>query len=315
MKKLLFVYNPHSGKEQIVTHLAEIIDVFTKNGYDVTAHPTQCRLDAYDTVRERAGDFDLVVCSGGDGTTNETIKGIMDGGHHTPVGTIPAGTMNDFASSLGIPRYMPDAARVIINGTPEFVDVGAFNDQFFTYVAAFGVFTKVSYDTDQQLKNSIGALAYLIGAVKEAIQQSEVSWNYRITIECEGLTVTDDFIYGMVANSLSVGGIKGLAGNDVCMNDGIFEGIFIRRPSSLLELQQTLNALIKKEFDAKYFYYFKARSFTIKSDGTIPWTLDGEYGGSSEEISICVMHDALKIMVDKSKSTGLNDTAKEKENE
>lgn len=308
MKKLLFVYNPHSGKCQILTHLAEIIDIFTKGGYEVTVHPTQARDDAMETVKKRAGDFDLVVCSGGDGTTNETIKGIMEGGHHVPVGTIPAGTMNDFASSLGIPRYMPDAARVIVNGTPEYVDVGSFNDKYFTYVAAFGVFTQVSYATDQQLKNTWGALAYLTAAVREALQKGEMQQKYTITVECGGKTVTDDFIFGMVANSLSVGGIKGLAGTDVKMNDGIFEGIFIRKPSSLIELQQTLNALIRKEFDAPYFYYFKASDFRFRSDGSVPWTLDGEYGGNEEDISLCVFHNALKIVVDPTKAQGIMDT-------
>ena len=238
MKKLLFVYNPHSGKGQINEHLAEIIDVFTKGGYEVTAHPTQARNDAYETVKSRGGDFDLVVCSGGDGTTNEMIKGIMEGGHHVPVGTIPAGTMNDFATSLGIPKHMPDAARTIVNGTPEYVDVGAFNDRYFTYVAAFGVFTEVSYATDQQLKNSLGAVAYIIGAMKEAAKKSDLSGKYRLTIDVNGQKVTDDFIYGMVANSLSVGGIKGLAGKDICMNDGLFEGLFIKKPNSIIELNQ-----------------------------------------------------------------------------
>ncbi len=301
MKKLLFVYNPYSGKGQVGTHLAEIIDIFTKGGYDVTAHPTQFKDDAYETVRKRASEFDLVVCSGGDGTTNETIKGIMDGGHHVPVGTIPAGTMNDFASSLGIPRHMPDAARTIINGSPEFVDVGAFNDRYFTYVAAFGAFTKVSYETDQQLKNTLGPLAYFI----EAIKNADPNQQYNITIKCDGKTITDDFIFGMVANSLSVGGIKGLAGNDVMMNDGLFEGIFIRKPYSLMEFQATMNALIKREFDAPYFYYFKASDFTFHSDGTVPWTLDGEYGGNSSEISLCVLHKTLQIVVDRSKTSGL----------
>ena len=140
MKKLLFVYNMLSGKGMINVHLAEIIDIFTAGGYDVTAHPTQSKDDCYNIVKERASRYDLVVCSGGDGTMNETLSGIMDGGHHVPVGYIPAGTMNDFASSLGIPKSMPDAARMIMKGRPRFVDVGAFNDKYFTYVAAFGVF-------------------------------------------------------------------------------------------------------------------------------------------------------------------------------
>ena len=311
MKKLLFVYNPHSGKGQVNGHLPEIIDIFTKGGYEVTARPTQARNDAYETVKTRAGDFDLVVCSGGDGTANETIKGIMDGGHHVPVGTIPAGTMNDFATSLGIPKYMPDAARTIVRGTPEFVDVGAFNDRYFTYVAAFGVFTEVSYATDQQLKNSIGALAYLIGAVKEASQKSDLSKKYTLTISCGDKTITDEFIYGMVANSLSVGGIKGLAGRDICMNDGLFEGLFIKKPATLIELNQILTALIKHEFDSPFIYYFKSSEFHFHAHDDIPWTLDGEYGGNSPDISLCPLHNVLRIMVDKSKCLGLENITSE----
>lgn len=307
MKKLLFVYNPHSGKGQISTHLAEIIDIFTKGGYDVTAHPTQAQNDAFFTVKNYGGEYDLIVCSGGDGTTNETIKGIMSGGHHVPVGTIPAGTINDFASSLGIPKYMPDAARLIVSGTPEFVDVGAFNDRYFTYVAAFGVFTEVSYATDQQLKNSIGALAYLIGAMKEAAQKADLSKKYTLTIECNGSSVTDDFIYGMVANSLSVGGIKGLAGKNIRMNDGLFEGLFIKKPATIIELNQILAALIKHEFDSPFIYYFKSSEFHLIAHDDIPWTLDGEYGGNCPDISLCSLHNVLKIMVDKSKCLGLED--------
>ncbi|MCI7766894.1 MAG: YegS/Rv2252/BmrU family lipid kinase [Oscillospiraceae bacterium] len=307
MKKLLFVYNPYSGKGQISTHLAEIIDIFTKGGYDVTAHPTQAQNDAYSTVKSYGGEYDLIVCSGGDGTTNETIKGIMNGGHHVPVGTIPAGTINDFASSLGIPKYMPDAARLIVRGTPEYVDVGAFNDRYFTYVAAFGVFTEVSYATDQQLKNSIGALAYLIGAMKEAAQKADLSKKYTLTIECNGSSVTDDFIYGMVANSLSVGGIKGLAGKNIRMNDGLFEGLFIKKPATIIELNQILAALIKHEFDSPFIYYFKSSEFHLTAHDDIPWTLDGEYGGNCPDISLCSLHNVLKIMVDKSKCLGLED--------
>lgn len=307
MKNLLFVYNPHSGKGQVNAYLPEIIDIFTKGGYLVTAHPTQRREDAYEIVKALAGEHDLVVCSGGDGTTNETIKGIMDGGHHVPVGVIPAGTMNDFASSLGIPRNMPEAARLAVDGSPEYVDIGAYNDRYFTYVAAFGAFTKVSYATDQTLKNSIGAMAYIMAGINEAVQHASEPPRYHLTVKCGGRTVEGDYMYGMVANSLSVGGIKGLAGRDISMNDGIFEGIFIKSPGSFIELQHTLNALIKKDFDDPCFDYFKGSDFAFTSNGSVPWTLDGEYGGDSSEISLCVIHNALKIIVDKSKASGLTE--------
>lgn len=297
MKKMLFVYNPYSGKGMISGHLAQIIDIFTKGGYDVIAHPTQEKDDAYNTVKLHASEYDAVVCSGGDGTTNETIKGIMDGGHHRPVGLIPAGTMNDFATSLGIPKYMPDAAKTIVKGKPRKVDVGAFNNNYFTYVAAFGVFTKVSYSTDQQKKNALGVMAYLIDAIKEAGGNFDLSQSYHVTVKANGTTVKGDYMFGMVANSLSVGGIKELAGNNVSMNDGLFEGIFIKNPANYAELTTTLNALIRKDFNASCFDYFKAPSFDITSTGDVPWTVDGEYGGNDKNISLCCMHDCIEMIV------------------
>ena len=297
MKKILFVYNPHSGQGMINRHLPDIIQIFTAAGYDVLCHPTQRKNDGYETVKARAAEFDIVVCSGGDGTMNETLGGIMDGGHHVPVGYIPAGTMNDFASSLGIPKNMPDAAKLIISGKPHFVDVGAFNKRYFTYVAAFGAFTKVSYSTGQQMKNLLGPVAYMIDAVKEAAQNVDLSRSYRVTVKCGDTTVTDDFMFGMVANSLSVGGIKDLAGDNVSMNDNLFEGMFIKNPTSGTELNRTLNALIRKDFDASCFYYFRSEDFTVTSQGDVPWTIDGEYGGKSKNITICALHNALQMIV------------------
>ena len=297
MKKMLFVYNPHSGQAMVTRYLAEIIDIFTKAGYDVLCHPTQRKNDGYEIVKSRAAEFDVVVCSGGDGMMNETLGGIMDGGHHVPVGYIPAGTMNDFASSLGIPRIMTDAAKLIVRGKPRFVDVGAFNKRYFTYVAAFGAFTKVSYSTDQQMKNLLGPVAYMIDAVKEAARNVDLSQSYRVTIKSSGGTVTDDFMFGMVANSLSVGGIKDLAGDNVSMDDNLFEGIFIKNPANGTELNRTLNALIRKDFDAPCFYYFRAEDFEVTSQGDVPWTIDGEYGGKSKHISICAMHNALQMIL------------------
>lgn len=301
MKNLLFVYNPLSGKGQIKNYLAEIIDIFTKGGYIVTARPTQSRDDAYLIMKECASQYDLVVCSGGDGTMNETIRGIISGGHHIPVGYIPAGTFNDFASSLGISKLMPDAARSIMTGTAEYIDVGAFNDRYFTYVAAFGAFTKISYATDQQLKNSLGPLAYII----EAMRNSDLDQKYSINIQGKDKKISGEFIFGMVANSLSVGGIKDLAGKDVSLNDGLFEGVFIRSPSSLAEFHQILNALLRHDFSSSSIVYFKADNFKITSDTELPWTVDGEYGGSFKETILCPLHNVFKVIVDKSKANGL----------
>lgn len=305
MKKLLFVFNPHSGKGMIKQHLLDIVDIFTKGGYEVTVHPTQAQLDGYNYFLENAEKYDVLVCSGGDGTLNESITAIMQLGCNKPLGYIPAGTMNDFASTLSIPKDMPAAARIVVDAVmPIPVDVGSFNDRYFTYVAAFGLFTAVSYETDQQLKNSLGVIAYFIEALKAQQISQELSKYYHMKIKYDDVEIEDDFIFGMIANSMSVGGFKGITGEDVWLDDGIFEGLLVRRPNSLKDLQLTINALIRHDFSAPYFYYFKSGSFEFHSEEIVPWTLDGEFGGDEKDITIRNCHCAVKIFTGKNTVTG-----------
>ncbi len=278
MKKMLFIYNPHSGKGQIKSHLFGIIDTFTKEGYEVTVHPTQSKLDAYQTVVSRGSDFDVIVTSGGDGTLNETIKGIMQLNVKLPIGYIPAGTMNDFATCLGIPKNMPEAALKIVKGEVADVDIGAFNDEFFTYVAGFGAFTEVSYETPQQMKNMFGSLAYIVEGMN--LKRLSNTKSYHVKLTYDGNDIEDDFIYGMVCNSNSVGGIKGLSGKDVLLNDGVFEGLFIKMPKSIADFQLTINALLARDMTSEYLYYFKTSEVEFFSEDDIPWTVDGEFGGN-----------------------------------
>jgi len=292
MKKLLFVFNPRSGKGQIRQHLLTIIDTFVKGGFEVTVHPTQAKNDAYEKIRVRCADFDTVVCSGGDGTLNETIKALMTSGQRIPLGYIPSGTMNDFASSLGIPKDMPEAAARIMDGRLVTVDAGSFNEEYFTYIAAFGAFTDVSYETSQQMKNMFGSLAYIM----EGMKRLNTAKSYHVTVVHDGETVEDDFIFGMTSNSTSVGGFKGLGGNEVLLDDGVFEVFLIRFPKNLSEFQLTINALLKRELDAKYFISFKASQVEFHSDNDLPWTLDGEFGGNCRNVVIKNNYRAVDIL-------------------
>lgn len=282
MKKLLFVFNPHSGKGLIRQHLMTIVDTFVKGGYEVTVHPTQAQLDAYEKIASRCEDFDAVVCSGGDGTLNEAIKALMTSGKRVPLGYIPSGTMNDFASSLGIPRDMPEAAARVVEGQTVTVDAGSFNEEYFTYIAAFGAFTDVSYETPQQMKNMFGSLAYIM----EGMKRLNTAKSYHVAVTHDDETIEDDFIFGMVSNSTSVGGFKGLCGTEVLLDDGVFEVLLIKTPKNLAEFQLTINSFLKRELDSKYFVSFKAKKVEFHSDGDLPWTLDGEFGGNCRNVTV-----------------------------
>lgn len=297
MKRLLFVYNPHAGKELLKPKLSDVIDIFVKAGYEVVAYPTQAYKDAYRKVCEyTAGEYDLVVCSGGDGTIDEVVTGMMEREKRDPVGYIPTGTTNDFANSLHIPKNLLAAADNAVNGVPFPCDVGRFNDDIFVYIAAFGLFTDVSYQTKQGVKNVLGHLAYVLEGTKRLFNIP----SYRIKVEHDGETIEDEFVFGMVTNSRSVGGFRNMVGKQVVFDDGLFEVTLIKTPKNPIALQEIMAALLIEQIDTKHMYTFKTGSITFESLEEIPWTLDGEFGGAHDRVVIENMKQQLHIMVPES---------------
>ncbi len=296
MRKLLFVYNTRSGKGLIKNCLSDIIDIFTRAGYDVTARPTQSRLDAYNYIRAHGGEFCRIVVSGGDGTLNEGVKGLMsfEKEKRVPMGYIPAGTTNDFASTLNIPKDMTEAARLAAGGAPFDCDVGNFNDRTFNYVAAFGAFTDVSYDTPQEFKNLIGHAAY----VWEGIKRLPSLTSYRVSIKYDGGEINDDVFLCAIMNATSIGGIVSTEKFvDVNLSDGLFEMIVFRRPTSPIELQSVITGLLKGKMSGSGYSIVKSSHFEITSDEDVKWTLDGEYGGEVKNAVIDVLPSAITFIV------------------
>ncbi len=293
MKKLLFVINGHSGKGQIKNRLLEIIDVMVQEGYQVTVHTTQAREDATNVVREQAKDYDLIVCSGGDGTLDETVTGLMQSGAKVPIGYIPAGSTNDFANSLKIPKNMLHAGKTAVTGKRFPCDVGEFNGDFFIYVAAFGIFTDVSYATSQELKNVLGHVAYIL----EGAKRLHTIKSYHMRVEYDGQETEGDFLLGMITNSTSVGGFKGMTGKNVKLDDGLFEVTLIRKPKNIIELNEIIASLTNLKDTTDLIDSFRADKVRFYAEEEIPWTLDGEFGGDHREVLIQNHHQAMEIMV------------------
>ena len=294
MKKLLFIYNPNAGKGLLKPKLSDIFDIFVKAGYEVTVYPTQKYRDGYKKVAHFTGDYDLLVCSGGDGTLDEVVTGMMQRENRIPIGYIPTGTTNDFAKSLHIPRELLKAADVAVNGEVFSCDVGRFNKDIFVYIAAFGLFTDVSYQTKQEAKNVLGHLAYVLEGTKRLFNIR----SYHIKVTHDGETIEDDFIFGMVTNSRSVGGFKNMVGKSVVFDDGEFEATLIKSPKNPLELQGIILALVSEQQDSKYMYSFKTKEVIFESLEEISWTLDGEFGGEHDHVVVRNAQKELQIMVD-----------------
>ena len=262
----------------------------------MVTYPTQAYRDAYKKVlRYEVDSYDLVVCSGGDGTIDEVVTGMMQRGDRSPIGYIPTGTTNDFANSLHIPKGLLSAADNAVNGSVFPCDVGRFNDDIFVYIAAFGLFTDVSYQTKQEVKNVLGHLAYVLEGTKRLFNVP----SYRIKVTHDRETIEDEFIFGMVTNSRSVGGFRNMVGKQVVFDDGVFEVTLIKMPKNPLELQEIVAALLIEQVDTKHMYSFKAGNIVFESLEEIPWTLDGEFGGAHDRVEVQNLNRQLEIMVPK----------------
>ena len=278
-------------------HLLDIVDIFSSHDYEVIIRATQAPKDAYEKAKEYADSVDLIVCSGGDGTLDEVVTGITEKNSNVPIGYIPAGSTNDFANSLFMPKNMIRVAEMIMAEELYHCDIGRFNQKTFAYVAAFGLFTDVSYETDQDLKNVLGHVAYVLEGVKRLFDIK----SYHMKVSSEEVQVEDDFIVGMITNSRSVGGFKNLTGKNVDMNDGFFEVTLIVHPKNPLQLQEIMTALVMAEDNTDMIYSFKTRQLTIETDEEVPWTLDGEFGGNHSYVEIENRHKALNLYLQSSK--------------
>lgn len=293
MGKMLFIVNPRAGKAQIKSHFLDIVDIFVKGGWEVEAYTTQAPLDAMHMARMKGEHVDMVVCSGGDGTLSETISGMAQLSAPPVLGYIPAGSTNDFASSLKIPSNMIKAAENVVEGSPFPVDIGHFcQERNFVYVAAFGMFTEVSYMTPQEKKNLLGHQAYMLEGMKSLANIKSFS----MVLESKEMTLEGEFVFGMVTNTVSVGGFKGLVAKDVALNDGLFEVLMIRMPKTALELKDILSSMILKEEQSEYVYRFKTSRLRITSREPVDWVLDGEFGGSRTWVDIENLTRKIRII-------------------
>lgn len=296
-KKLLLVYNPFSGKGGILRSLPDIISLFTADGFDVTAHPTAHSGDGRDFIAEYGGEYDLICSCGGDGMLHELFNGMSGQSADKRCGYIPAGTMNDFASSLNIPRVMTEAADMIVRGNFRRIDAGVFNELRFAYVAAFGAFTEVSYSTDRQLKSFFGSFAYFLEGMKLFDINYFSEKSAELVINADGESLGGEFIFGMAGNTLSVAGLTKIIPSDAAMDDGLLDCLFIRRPKNLAELDGIRSAVLDESRACDNVIRLRTNKLSVESAEPMEWDLDGEYGGCTAVAEISVEKQALLLAV------------------
>ena len=295
-KKALVLINKSAGTGKAGTDTLNIVTRLAEEGYEPIVYPIIPGTDL--TSEKIIGDYDgevsMILCSGGDGTLNHVMNAIMDLKEKPVLSYIPAGSTNDFAKGLGIPSVMSKAIDVAVNGTPFTYDVGRINGRYFNYVAAFGAFSKVSYATDQDLKNVLGYAAYVISAIAELPQN--IGYSCHLQIEADDFIEEGDYIFGAVSNSASVAGMTLFANDDIKQDDGQMELLLIRSPKNLADFNGILAALAVREPDNPHITYRQVSKVHIVSDEEMEWTIDGEFGGAYKETNIEVINKAITIM-------------------
>lgn len=292
MKKMLFVMNPYSGMRKAAKVLTELITIFNRADYEVQVYMTAGPGDATREVARVCREKDLIVCCGGDGTFNETISGLMLTDCDTPVGYIPAGSTNDFANSLKLSTDILEAAEDIVNGEPVAYDAGKFGERYFSYVASFGAFTRASYATPQTIKNALGHTAYVL----EGIQELSQIRKEHIRMEVDGRVIEDDFLFGAICNSTSVGGILTLDPEQVDLQDGMMEILLVRAPRSLLEIHECIGAVQSQKYNCEMLTFCSAKEIRVFADPEMPWTLDGERENGHAEVLVQTQHLAFRLI-------------------
>ena len=291
MKKMLFIMNPYAGMRKANRVLDQILEIFSRAEYAVTVCMTGGPGDGTRIARELGGGMDLVVCCGGDGTFNETVSGLM--GIPVPIGYIPAGSTNDFASSLKLPLDPVKAARLCVTGRPVRLDVGMFGERPFSYVASFGAFTRTSYATPQNVKNALGHTAYVLGGIQELNQIKDIHARFELD---DGQVVEDNFLFGAISNSTSVGGILTLDPGAVDLGDGRLELLLVRAPREIGELGECLMAIQKKEYNCSMITFLSTRSVKVYTEEKLDWTLDGELESGRDAVEVRCIRHAIELI-------------------
>ena len=291
MRNLMLVVNPFSGRGLSKSALGTIVSQLCEGGYRVTVYYAG-EEDPETLVFNNAKNHELVVCVGGDGTLSSVISGLLRSSVHIPVGYIPAGTSNDVASTLALSKNPSEAVKSIINGTPQALDIGLFSGRYFTYIAAFGAFTGVAYNTKQSAKRALGQLAYVLGGFAEVFSIK----SRHIIMEYDAGIIEGDYIFGGVVNSKSVAGLVKIDSRHVNLADGLFEVVLVKQPIDLPNLIDTLGNIITQTYNSENVLMLHTSRAKFSFEEEVSWTIDGENGGLHKNVDIVNYHEAVNIV-------------------
>lgn len=294
MKKVFLVINPCSGKTKIKDSLLDVISILNDANLETQVAITRYHNHAIDLIKTLPPDIDCVICAGGDGTLNQIITGLIKYNKNLPVGYIPAGSTNDFATTYGLNNNIQKATLDITKREPHKIDIGKFSDEtdsYFSYIASFGLFSAVSYETPQQVKNALGHAAYVFEGVRD-LGNVRI---YPVTVKLKDKIMKNEYIFGAVMNTTSIGGVVKLNA-DVDMSDGLFEVVLIKNPTTVNDMVDIFNGIANSDFSSDIFDFFKVSEIEFEFEEPMSWSLDGEKRESSLNVNIKNLNKKITIM-------------------
>ena len=280
-KRCRIIYNPTSGREAMKNNLVDILNILERAGYETSAYATTPEPNSAKNEAERAAKagFNLIVAAGGDGTINEVVNGIAPLKHRPKLGIIPAGTTNDYARALKIPREDPiGAAKVIAKGQTIKMDIGEAGKNWFVNIAAGGLLTELTYGVPSQVKSLFGYLAYLVKGAELLPQIKPI----KMHLEYDGGTYDGKASMFFLALTNSVGGFEQIV-PDASLDDGKFTLTFVKT-SNLIEILQLITMVLNggKHVNDPRILYVKTSKLVAKPvDEKMMINVDGEYGGDA----------------------------------
>jgi YegS/Rv2252/BmrU family lipid kinase len=300
-KKILMIYNQKAGISGSMNDLFQCIEYLSVHGYEVTIFPVVPKkgLTSEEIIKNTKGRFDQYFICGGDGTLNHAVNGFIDNDIHLPISYVPVGSTNDFSKSLyGNKNHtFKDICRFITHGKQYSFDVGQFNQNYFNYVAGFGVFPSVSYTTPQNMKNRLGYVAYVLNFLTAI--PGGLSYRKHCKITHDGIVDEGDFMFGLITNSISVAGTQPGVIKKSSLNDGVFEALLIKADLSPIDVADMITSFNNDEIHSKGILTFQMKEATFEFDDEVPWTLDGEDGGNVQKAEIKVDPERISVFVPK----------------
>lgn len=290
-KRVLVLINPNSGKKNSKEYVLDALNMFSANNYQMEIYLSQKPMDVTRYIEENGERFDVVAVFGGDGTLNEATNGLMKLNHKPIISYFPTGTMNDFGTNFGLTNDMKQCANIACVGHIESFDVGKMNSHYFNYVAGFGAFCNVSYETKQELKKQIGNLAYIIKALHEIPNLHP----YHVKMNLDGKVFEKDLMFGLIINGNRVAGFEMVEQADNTFKDGLFDIILVEHTPHPLELYNYPLGVLHPELNMKYVERYQAKSIIIESQEKLAWTLDGEEGEETLVARVENISQALQI--------------------